>query len=148
MNILFICTGNTCRSPMAEGFLNKLLEEKNISSKAASAGIFAQEGDSATDEAIEAAKKYGVDISSHKASIITEDMLRYSDLILTMTESHKQLLYPIAGDKIHTLNEFAGLEGNIPDPFGGGADEYNKTAESIMNAVEKVVQKLEKGDCK
>lgn len=148
MNILFICTGNTCRSPMAEGFLNKLLNEENIDAKAASAGIFAQEGDSATVEAIQAAKNFGVDISSHKASIITEDMLKYSDLILTMTESHKQLLYPIVGDKIYTLNEFAGFEGNIPDPFGGSIDEYNKTAESIMTAVEKVVQKLGKGDCK
>ncbi len=142
MKILFVCTGNTCRSPMAEGFMNKLAKENGLEAEAASAGIFAESGAAATEEAVEAAARFGVDISSHKASLLNDDLIKYSDLILTMTESHKQLLFPLASEKIFTLNEYAGIGGNIPDPFGGDIDEYVETAEHIMDAVEKTVKKL------
>lgn len=144
MKILFVCTGNTCRSPMAAGFMNKAAKENGLDAFAESAGIFAVDGQAATDEAIEAAKRYGVDISAHKATLLNDDMLKSSDLVLTMTQSHKQILFPIASEKIYTLNEYAGIDGNIPDPFGGDLDEYVETAEHIAEAIDSVVQRLKK----
>lgn len=124
--------------------MNKIARENNLDITAQSAGIFAEEGSGATREAIDAAKLFDTDISSHKARCLDSDMLAKSDLILTMTESHKELLFPVASEKIHTLNEYAGLEGDISDPFGGDSDEYIETANQILRAVNIIAEGLKK----
>lgn len=142
MNILFVCTGNTCRSPMAAGLMNKIAIEEYLDVRIESAGLFAAEGSPASDEAIEAMKKYDVDLSDHRAKQITPELIEKSDVILTMTAAQKMLLSEVAGDKTYTLCEYAGTEGDIADPFGGDLEEYEEVAQMIYFALQSISEKL------
>lgn len=142
MNILFVCTGNTCRSPMAAGLMNKIAIEEDLDVRIESAGLFAAEGSPASDEAIEAMKKYDVDLSDHRAKQITPELIEKSDVILTMTTAQKMLLSEVAGDKTYTLCEYAGTEGDIADPFGGDLEEYEEVAQMIYFALQSISEKL------
>lgn len=143
MNILFVCTGNTCRSPMAAGLMNKVAVEKNLDVRIESAGLFANEGENASSEAIIAMHSFGVDLTGHHAQMINEELIEKSDLILTMTPAHKMVFEGVAGDKTYTLCEYAGIDGDIDDPFGGDVDDYIKTAEEIQKAVLNVAKRIE-----
>ncbi|NMB95729.1 MAG: low molecular weight protein arginine phosphatase [Clostridiaceae bacterium] len=112
--ILFICTGNTCRSAMAEGFFNTAAQQDSQlfeSYKAFSAGIMAMDGESASSNAISALKEgWNIDISSHKAKALKYEYIKKSCLILTMTKAHKDAaihLFPGMDSKIYTLKEYA-----------------------------------------
>lgn len=142
MNILFVCTGNTCRSPMAAALMNKLAIDEDLDVRIESAGIFATDGEPATTEAVIAMKKYDVDLLGHHAQQITSELIEKSDLILTMTEGQKMLFAEVAPKKTYTLCEFAGVEGDIDDPFGGSVEEYEETAEMIYVALQVIVEKL------
>lgn len=142
MNILFVCTGNTCRSPMAAGLMNKIAIEEDLDVRIESAGLFAAEGSPASDEAIEAMKKYDVDLSDHRAKQITPELIEKSDIILTMTAAQKMLLAEVAADKTYTLCEYAGTEGDIADPFGGDLEEYEEVAQMIYFALQSISEKL------
>ncbi len=142
MNILFVCTGNTCRSPMAAGLMNKIAIEEDLDVRIESAGLFAAEGSPASDEAIEAMKKYDVDLSDHRAKQITPELIEKCDVILTMTAAQKMLLSEVAGDKTYTLCEYAGTEGDIADPFGGDLEEYEEVAQMIYFALQSISEKL------
>lgn len=142
MNILFVCTGNTCRSPMAAGLMNKIAIEEDLDVRIESAGLFAAEGSPASDEAIEAMKKYDVDLSDHRAKQITPELIEKSDVILTMTAAQKMLLAEVAGDKTYTLCEYAGTKGDIADPFGGDLEEYEEVAQMIYFALQSISEKL------
>ncbi len=144
MNILFVCTGNTCRSPMAAGIMNQIAMERGLDVRIESAGIFAQEGEPASTEAILAVKKYGVDLLGHHAQPINTELLEKSDLILTMTPAHKLVFAQAAPEKTFTLCEYAGLPGDIADPFGGDVAEYEACAAQIYDALVKVADRIEK----
>ena len=142
MNILFVCTGNTCRSPMAEGILKRIASEKKLDIKAVSAGIFAEVGNGANKNAIVSMRDMGIDIEDHKSQAITEDLIDESNLILTMTMGHKEMLvqkYPMKRYKIFLLNEYAfGEEIDIRDPYGGSKEEYDNSRDQIYKAVKKI----------
>ncbi len=142
MNILFVCTGNTCRSAMAAAIMNKIATENDLDIRIESAGIFAQEGESASENAIDAMKKYGIDLSFHRTKTITAQLINQCDLILTMTQAHKQVLEPMAKGKVFTLLEYSGSEGDIQDPFGGDIDEYMETAQEIYDALVDIAEKI------
>ena len=142
MNILFVCTGNTCRSAMAAAIMDKIAQENDLDVFIESAGIFAEEGHSASENAIKALLKYGIDLSNHKTQPVTEDLIKQCDLILTMTEGHKKLIEPMAKGKVFTLLEYAGLNGDIQDPYGGDIDEYEETAQEIYDALVDVAEKI------
>jgi len=143
MNILFVCTGNTCRSPMAAGLMNKEAIKRNLDIRIESAGIFAQEGENASTEAIIAMHEYGVDLTGHHSQMINEELIEKSDLILTMTPAHKMVFNNVASDKTFTVGEFAGLDFDIEDPFGGDVEDYLKTAAQLEEAVLKIAERIE-----
>ncbi len=133
MNILFVCTGNTCRSPMAEGLFRKLLADKNINDiTCSSAGLFAMTGDEVTDKSVRACERFGVDISAHRARRITAYVLDETDKFVCMTPDHAaSLSLYVNPDSVLVLG------GGIPDPYGGDTETYMMCANSIKTALEK-----------
>lgn len=145
MNILFVCTGNTCRSPMAQGLLEDMARKKDLDIVVRSAGVFALDGQSVSREAVQVLREEGINISHHRANMIHRDLVEESDLILTMSKSHKEALlskYDFIEGKVFTLKEYAyGLEEDILDPFGRGIDVYRHTKEEIKDALKEIIYK-------
>ena len=135
---------------MAHGMMEKLIKENNIDGQVFSCGVYAETGDYATYNAVEAAKEYGADISSHRATNIRESKIEKMDLILCATISHKQsviYLYPSLKGKVFTMKEYAKLdkEGqnmDIKDPWGYDEFVYRKCASEIEECLEKTIEIL------
>lgn len=149
-NILFICTGNTCRSPMTQYlFEDALKKTENIDSNAIklrSAGLCAQDGMPASPEAIEVMLEEGLDITAHRSTRVNGGMVEDADIIITMTNSQKNELskrFPYKKDKIFTIGEMAGHEDfELSDPFGQGLAEYRKASRQIKNLVNTIIERL------
>lgn len=124
MNILFVCTGNTCRSPMAEGFVN--FKFPNISAK--SCGIFA-DGSAVSENSKNAMAEIGVDISSHISTPLTKELVDWADKIICMSPSHKQALESIG------ILDAEVLGNGIPDPFGQNLDAYRICRDEIIKQI-------------
>ena len=147
MKIIFICTGNTCRSPMAKVIAEAVFSNMPISF--ASAGVAATSFSPASELALAAAKENGLDLSDHVSKAVTEGDLAESDLALTMTESHKLYLlgaYPKYEKKIFTICEYStGLRQDVADPFGGGNREYDSCFKQLRKLMNKLKKKLKGG---
>lgn len=132
MKITFVCTGNTCRSPMAEGIFKKIISEKNLDGiTCSSCGIYAYPGDAATPEAVQAAKDLGADISNHRSRAFTPYITDETDLFVCMTESHAAAIKNIAPQADVTV-----LGGGIADPYGGDSEIYSACASEIQYHLE------------
>lgn len=142
MNVLFVCTGNTCRSPMAAAIFNKIAMERDLPCRIESAGLFANDGEGASAGAVAAMKAYDIDLLDHRAKSVNTELLEKCDLVLTMTEAHKMALKPFLGDKVYTLCEFAEEDGDIPDPYGGDNEEYLECAKRLYKVLLKVADKI------
>ncbi|KMK95891.1 low molecular weight protein arginine phosphatase [Rossellomorea marisflavi] len=146
MNILFICTGNTCRSPMAEAIL-KHNNHQGIQVK--SAGVFAMDGADASIQAKEVLKENDI-IHKHQSSSITREKLDWASYIFTMTQGHKWAIvdqYPHIADKIFTLKEYV-LEDpedlDVSDPYGGSVEIYRHTYNELDSLIGQLMDKLER----
>ena len=134
MEILFVCMGNTCRSPMAQGMLEKMLKAKKGSYSVDSAGIYVHPGSKITEQAKRQLKKRGIDMGERKAVKITHDMMENADIVFTMTGSQRRMLvesFPYAADKIHLLGDYTNRGGDVADPYGGDDRTYAETAKEI-----------------
>ena len=145
--ILFICTGNTCRSSMAGALARDILICKPYSKEIAvtSAGVAAWVGSPASPQAVEALLKYGIDLSLHQAKMLNEEAVAGADLILTMTISHRKIVttrFPSASGKTFTLGDYTGRDKDIVDPFGQPVEVYLKCAEMLREMIEAALDKF------
>ncbi|MFK9091562.1 low molecular weight protein arginine phosphatase [Bacillus salipaludis] len=139
--ILFVCTGNTCRSPMAEAILN----EKHIDGiEVKSAGIYAATGSEASTHAKRVLDDNKIS-HNHRSSLLTGAEVEWADLILTMTDSHKfaiQQQFPQAVVKLFTLKEYTGEPFNhdVVDPYGGSLGMYEATYRELNELIDKAIE--------
>lgn len=142
MNILFICTGNTCRSPMAEGLFKKILQEqKKENIHVSSAGIAAPGSAPASQNAITVMKEQDVDLQQHRSRQLTAGMLADADRVYVMTDQQQQILqalYPQFAKKIRLLSDTP-----ISDPFGQDVQAYRTCAEQIRQALINIAEDLQ-----
>jgi protein-tyrosine phosphatase len=140
---LFVCTGNTCRSPMAAGLARKILAERmgcnagdlpGHGVKVFSAGISAPDGARAADQAIQAARTVGADISRHRSRNLTRELIKEADVVFCMTDSHVSQARRIAPDEAGKIRKLD-THGDVPDPVGGGPDVYRAAAVRIEKAL-------------
>ena len=135
MRILFVCTGNTCRSPMAEVLARsqlKALGREDVT--VSSAGAAAMEGDGATAGAREAMASRGLSLEDHRSRGLTVEMLEEADTVIFMTRAARDRvasIVPQYDERCVTLSRWAGAEGDVADPYGGGAAVYEQTARQL-----------------
>lgn len=129
---------------MAAAIFNKIATEKDLDVRIESAGIFAEEGAPASTEAIIVMKEYDIDLLGHHAQPINTELLEKSDVILTMTAAHKMLLEQYSEGKVFTLSEYADLDDDIDDPYGGDVEEYKECADELYNTLLLVAEKMKK----
>lgn len=148
MKIMFICTGNICRSAMAHKLMQKKLKDNEVKGiDVYSCGIFAENGDASTYNAIEVTKEYDVDLKSHKATNIRDSKIEEMDLILCATMSHKYSviqMYPSLANKIYTLKEYVdeNKDLDIKDPWGYDIEIYRFCIAEIDRLLDKLIEKI------
>jgi protein-tyrosine-phosphatase len=131
--LLFVCSGNTCRSPLAEGIAKKIFPETLLKEvEISSAGSSALDGLPASSLAVQVAGTHSIDLTEHKATLLNKALVNNADLIITMGSTHRNtvgVIEPSALDYTFILTDFCDDEsGDIPDPIGQGVGEYDKTS--------------------
>jgi protein-tyrosine-phosphatase len=134
--VILVCTGNTCRSPLAEALLRQALSERGITDiEVTSAGTGAWEGAPASEGAYLVGLESGLDLSGHRARLLTGEVVASSDLILTMARHHRARVLELGAEqRVHLLGDFAGRSGaaaEVADPFGADLEVYRQTRDDL-----------------
>ena len=147
LTFLFVCTGNTCRSPMAEQIFNE--RAKDLSAHAISAGLDAKAGSSMSPQVATALTQLGYSSKDHSSTLISTEAVEEADVILTFTQDQKDEVakrFPAAVEKLFTISEYAnstsGKHEDVADPYGKSAEVYKETAETIDSLVGLIVSSL------
>jgi protein-tyrosine phosphatase len=145
--ILFVCSGNTCRSPLAEGIARKVLPDRIQTPVAVSSvGSSASEGMPASPHAVNVASLHGIDLANHRSRALDAMSVREADLIVTMGSKHRAVVGTIDPDALSytvLMTEFCGEVGDVPDPIGGDLPEYEKVYELIERCVDAMAEVLD-----
>lgn len=140
--VLFLDLGNTCRSPMAKVILEEKLKMANLETVILvdSAGIEPSQPEASQGARTAMVSLFGVDLlDSHRAKKLTREMVDWADLILAMEIRHKEGLPP---EKTFTLSEYAGIRGEIEDPYGGNEQAYEKCGRTIANSIDRAFSRI------
>jgi len=134
-NILLVCTGNICRSPLAASLLEKALKEHGLDVTVTSAGTGAWDGAPASEGAYLVGLERGLDLSGHRARLLSRELVESADLILTMARHHRARVDELGGEgRVFVLGEYAGRgpeSVEVSDPFGGDLEVYRDTCQEL-----------------
>ncbi len=138
MHLLFVCTGNTCRSPLAEGIARRLIAERQLTDLAvSSAGTSAWPDSPASDGSLLVSLEHGIDISEHRARQLSPEIVAAADVILAMGPHHLERAEALGGSgRSHMLTAFTGGEARaVSDPFGGDLEVYRATYRELEHEI-------------
>jgi len=147
MRILFVCSGNTCRSPLAEAIARSVAAERGLDDiEVASAGTSAWDGATASDGSMLVAIERGYDLDAHRARTLTADLVGWADLVLAMGPQHRERAIALGGaGKSYLLTDYASRGATaraVNDPFGGDLAGYRTTADELETEIRKVLDRV------